>query len=464
VSTILVVDDDEAVLNSARRILRMHGFEEVLVCADSRNVEPLLEDEPVAVILLDLVMPNLGGRELLERLAASHPEIPVIVVTAEQDVRTAVECMKVGAYDFLIKPADTDQLVATVRRALEHRELRDENARLRSKLLEEELTRPEAFGALITIDPGMLRLFSYIEAIARGSQPALITGETGTGKELVARAIHDVSGRRGPFVAVNVAGLDDTMFSDTLFGHRPGAFTGATGTRRGIIEQAGRGTLFLDEIGDLSQASQVKLLRLLQEREYYTLGDDTPKRLEARVVAATHKDPSSLRRDLYFRLRSYHVRIPPLRDRLGDLPMLLHHIVREAAADLRKAPPVIPERIYRALSHYDFPGNIRELRAMVFDAVARHKSGPLSADPFIEAMGAAADPAQDEEGAVHADVSRGAIIAEPQWRDLERRNLINALQRANWKVSGRGGAAELLSVKPSTLESRMKAFAIEKPQ
>jgi DNA-binding NtrC family response regulator len=459
-ATILIVDDEEVVLNGVRRTLRANGFEEVLMCADSRNVEPLLEGEPIALILLDLMMPHIGGRELLERIASSHPEIPVVVVTAEQDVRIAVDCMKVGAYDYLLKPVGADELMATVRRALEHRELRDENARLRSKLLEQDLEQPRAFSGLITADASMIRVFAYLEVIARGSHPALITGETGTGKELIARALHDLSGRKGPFVAVNVAGLDDTMFSDTLFGHRPGAFTGASGTRRGMIENAGRGTLFLDEIGDLAEASQVKLLRVLQEREYYTLGDDVPKRLEARVIAATHQDPSRLRRDLYFRLRSYHVRIPPLRERLGDLPLLINHIVREAAQDLGKQPPVVPERLYRALGRYEFPGNIRELRAMVFDAVARHTTGPLPIDPFIEAMGT--QDVEDDD-IIRADVTRGDIISEPQWRDMERTNLLNALRRANWKISGRGGAAELLHVKPSTLESRMKAFAIEKP-
>jgi DNA-binding NtrC family response regulator len=459
-ATILIVDDEEVVLNGVRRTLRANGFDEVLMCADSRNVEPLLEGESIALILLDLMMPHIGGRELLERIASSHPEIPVIVVTAEQDVRIAVDCMKVGAYDYLLKPVGADELMSTVRRALEHRELRDENARLRSKLLEQDLEQPRAFAGLITADQSMIRVFAYLEVIARGSHPALITGETGTGKELIARALHDLSGRKGPFVAVNVAGLDDTMFSDTLFGHRPGAFTGASGTRRGMIENAGRGTLFLDEIGDLAEASQVKLLRVLQEREYYTLGDDVPKRLEARVIAATHQDPAKLRRDLYFRLRSYHVRIPPLRERLGDLPLLINHIVREAAIDLGKQPPVVPDRLYRALGRYDFPGNIRELRAMVFDAVARHTTGPLPLDPFIESMGSV-DVESDD--IVRADLTRGDIIAEPQWREMERTNLLNALRRTNWKISGKGGAAELLDVKPSTLESRMKAFAIEKP-
>ncbi|MFL6245826.1 MAG: sigma-54-dependent transcriptional regulator [Thermoanaerobaculia bacterium] len=455
--TILAVDDEEAVLNGVRRTLRAEGFDNVLMCRDPRDVEPLLDAETVSLILLDLMMPHISGRELLERIAASHPEIPVIIVTAEQDVRTAVECMKSGAYDYLLKPAGAPELMAVISRALEHRELREENMRLRSKLLQEELTRPDEFDEIITVDAAMLGLFGYLEVIAPGSNPVLISGETGTGKELFARAIHNLSGRRGPFVAVNVAGLDDTMFSDTLFGHKPGAFTGATGTRKGMMDAAGRGTLFLDEIGDLSEASQVKLLRVLQEREYHPLGDDVPKRFEARVVAATHQDPAKLRRDLYFRLRAYHVRIPPLRERTGDLPSLIHHFVREASHDLDRKPPVVPERLYRMLSRYEFPGNVRELRAMVFDAVARHTGGPLPVEPFLESIGGTDVPERATPAA------SDGVIPEPEWRERERRNLVNALQRANWKISGKGGAAELLEIKPSTLESRMKSFAIEKP-
>ncbi|HEV7242553.1 MAG TPA: sigma-54 dependent transcriptional regulator [Thermoanaerobaculia bacterium] len=457
--TILVVDDEEAVLNGVRRTLRAEGFENVLMCRDPRDVEPLLDAERVSLILLDLMMPHISGRELLERIAAAHPEIPVIIVTAEQDIRTAVDCMKTGAYDYLLKPAAPPELMAVIMRALEHRELREENARLRSKLLQEELARPEQFDEIITVDAAMHGLFAYLEVIATGSNPVLITGETGTGKELFARAIHNLSDRRGPFCAVNVAGLDDTMFSDTLFGHKPGAFTGAIGTRKGMIEAAGRGTLFLDEIGDLSEASQVKLLRVLQEREYHTLGDDAPKRLEARVVAATHHDPAKLRRDLYFRLRAYHVRIPPLRERTGDLPSLVNHFVREASHDLDRKPPVVPDRLYRVLSRYAFPGNVRELRALVFDAVARHSGGPLPVDPFLESIGGS-DVVENESS---EDIVRDSVIPEASWRELERRNLLNALKQTNWKISGKGGAAELLEIKPSTLESRMKSFAIEKP-
>lgn len=313
----------------------------------------------------------------------------------------------------------------------------------------------------------MARIFSYVEAIGSGSHPAMITGETGTGKELLARAIHAVSGRRGPFLAVNVAGLDDTMFSDTLFGHRPGAFTGATAARRGMAEMAGSGTLFLDEIGDLSQASQVKLLRLLQEREYYPLGSETPKRLDARVVAATHHEPSSLRADLYFRLRAYHVRIPPLRERLDDLPLLVTHFVREAASDLGKSAPQIPEKLYRHLRQYAFPGNIRELRAMVFDAMARSSGAVLGIDPFLDTIQVPGDGIAErssDAAVLLSGLAAGAVVSDDDWREMERMNLLNALQRSNWKISGRGGAAEMLGVRPTTLESRLKTLAIERPR
>ncbi len=460
--TILVVDDEEAVLNSVRRTLRSAGLGEVVTSSDPREVLDLLDANDVAVMLLDLVMPHIGGRDVLARVAELYPEIPVIVVTAEQDARTAVECMKLGAWDYLLKPASAEELVATVERAMQHREVVDENRGLRSKLLNETLERPEAFNQIVTDDQAMERVFAYLEVVARGSHPILITGETGTGKELIAKAIHRVSGSRGPFVAVNVAGLDDTMFSDTLFGHRPGAFTGASGVRKGMVENAAGGTLFLDEIGDLAEASQVKLLRLLQEREYQPLGADSSKRLEARVVAATHQDASKLRTDLYFRLRSYHVRIPPLRERMGDLPLLIGRFVREAAQDLKKEPPKVPQELYRALGRYQFPGNIRELRAMAFDAVARHAEGTLPIEPFVESMSYRVDGDLDGAGTA-LQLSSGMIITDSEWKELERTNIVNALERSNWKISGRGGAADLLGLRPSTLESRIKSFSIQRP-
>jgi len=301
---IFVVDDEETVLRTVQRSLHLHGFQRVETCADPRQVMALLAERPVSLLLLDLVMPHVSGEQILEQVAERFPALPVIVVTAEGDVRSVVRCMKLGAADYLVKPVSAEQLVATINKTLEQQAIREENERLKERFFATEIENRKAFSEIVTCDAAMLRMFAYLEAIAKGSQPVLVLGETGTGKELVARALHAASGRDGKFVAVNVSGLDDTVFSDTLFGHEAGAFTGAAKERKGLIETAGTGTLFLDEIGDLAEAAQVKLLRLLQEREYHPLGSDTPRRLRARVVAATHRDPTELRQDLYFRLRS----------------------------------------------------------------------------------------------------------------------------------------------------------------
>ena len=462
--SILIVDDEVSALRSSRRTLRAHGFENVLTCGDSREALGMVRDYRISLLLLDLIMPHVSGEEILAEVSRLQPDLPVVVITAEQEVGAAVRCMKLGATDYLLKPVATEQLVATVERAIEKSALIYENARLREQFFADRLSKPEAFAEIITSDPAMLRLFGYLEAISRGSHPVLITGETGTGKELVARALHRASQRSGPFVAVNVAGLDDAVFADTLFGHHAGAYTGAAAKRSGMIEKAGEGTLFLDEVGDLSEASQVKLLRLLQEREYYPLGSDSPRKLRARVVAATHKNPAELRQDLYYRLRSYRANIPPLRERLGDLPQLIDHFLRLAAEDLGKPVPKVPAKVFEYLSRSSFPGNVRELQALAFEAVARHHEGSLPLEPFLAAaVGEALPPPASTAQGEPTPISLRMILKREDWKRLERDNLLAALHQANWKVSGASGAAELLDIKPTTLVSRMKALGIEKP-
>jgi two-component system, NtrC family, nitrogen regulation response regulator GlnG len=251
----------------------------------------------------------------------------------------------------------------------------------------------EAFADIITQDRAMFALFGYLETIAPSPQPVLITGETGTGKELVAAALHRISRRPGQLVAVNVAGLDDTLFSDTLFGHARGAYTGADRLRDGLITAAAGGTLFLDEIGDLTTPSQVKLLRLVQDGTYYPLGADRPRQSCTRIVVATNCDlgqcvaAGAFRKDLYFRLRTHQLQLPPLRQRHNDIPLLLKHFIAEASRVLGKPAPGIPGSLPALLETYDFPGNLRELQSMVFDAVARHQEGPLSLESFKEAIG-----------------------------------------------------------------------------
>jgi DNA-binding NtrC family response regulator len=381
---ILIVDDEASILLAIDTTLQMAGLDHTITCQDSRQVIDIMAEKTVELMLLDLNMPNVDGHRLLDEVHRDHPEVPVIIVTGEVDIQIAVKCIQAGAFDYIVKPVEADRLITAVNRAVAFQELKRENRSLRRHLLRDDLEHPEAFGCIITANKHMLTLFQYVESIATTSQPVLVRGETGVGKELIARAIHRLSGLKGQFVAVNAAGLDDTVFSDTLFGHAKGAFTGADTPRGGLIEMASGGTLFLDEIGDLTPASQVKLLRLLQGGEYFSLGDDVPRLSNARIIAATNQRLSDLlqtgrfRKDLNYRLQTHRLVIPPLRERLDDIPLLTEHFMARAAASLEKAKPAVPEALLPLLSGYTYPGNVRELESMIFDAVSRHRSGVLS--------------------------------------------------------------------------------------
>jgi DNA-binding NtrC family response regulator len=385
---VLLVDDEVQSLTSFEMALRSVNLNHFIKCQDSRDVIPLLTEQEVEIILLDLRMPYITGDELLPAIISDFPEIPVIMITGANDVETAVKCMKLGAFDYMVKPVERSRLIGGVKRAIELRELQRENRLLRAHVLSDKLEHPEVFSEIVTCSARMRSIFQYVEAIAASPRPLLITGETGVGKELVARAVHRLSRRKGAFVPVNVAGLDDNVFADTLFGHKKGAFTGAEQARGGLLEQAAGGTLFLDEIGDLSHPSQVKLLRLLQDGEYFPLGSDLAKRSDARVVVATNQDLNTLqtdgrfRKDLYYRLCDHHLHIPPLRERMEDLPLLLNHFLEKASTTLSKSKPTPPEELLTLLSAYHFPGNLREMESMVFDSVSSHRSGKLSMDIF----------------------------------------------------------------------------------
>jgi DNA-binding NtrC family response regulator len=390
---VLLVDDEPAWLRSLRLTLeRSAGITNITTCQDSRMVMELLEQNEIGLVLLDLNMPHLGGDQLIGMIAERHPEIAVIVISGMNQIESAVNCIKQGAFDYFVKTVEEDRLVSGVLRAIRMLELERQNREMSSRMQSGELKCPAAFAGIVTADRAMHAIFSYIEAVALSTEPLLILGESGVGKEQIARAAHTLSGCRGQLVSVNVAGLDDVVFADTLFGHTRGAFTGADQPRRGMIEEAADGTLFLDEIGDLSIASQVKLLRLLQEGEYFPLGSDRPKRLKARIVVATHQNLSlkqesgSFRRDLYYRLCTHMVHLPPLRERKGDLPPLLDHFLEEAARTLGKKKPTPPRELLQLLATYSFPGNIRELKALVFNAVSVHRDRVLSMDTFLKTV------------------------------------------------------------------------------
>lgn len=390
---VLLVDDEEQILLSSSAILQSCGIKNVLKIDDSRKVLPVLEKEEVALVVLDLSMPHISGIDILKQIKDEFPHIAVIMMTANDELEIAVECMKSGAFDYLTKPVEESRLVSSVRKALEMQELRDEISSLKKGIVTGKLQNEAAFSPIITESSSMRSLFTYLEAVGKSSQPVLITGETGVGKELIARATHDVSDRKGNFVAINVAGLDENMFLDTLFGHKKGAYTGADKAREGLIANAAGGTLFLDEIGDIKESVQVKLLRLLQERTYYPIGSDVVRQTNARIVVATNRglsklvEEGSFRRDLYYRLIAHHVDIPPLRERLEDIPLLLEHFLEGAAESMDKKRPAIPQELVLLLSTYHFPGNVRELQMMVFDAVARHESGIMSMSSFKKIIG-----------------------------------------------------------------------------
>ncbi|MCW8892931.1 MAG: sigma-54 dependent transcriptional regulator, partial [Deltaproteobacteria bacterium] len=396
---VLLVDDELPWLRSLSMTLEgPGGITNLYQCDDSRKVASVLEQNDIGLVLLDLTMPYLSGDQLLETIVTDYPHIRVIILSGMNQLETAVNCMRLGAFDYFVKTVDEERLVEGVRRAIRMIELEQENRAIRQRFFGNQLDSPEAFAAIITNNSAMRTRFQYLEAVASSRQPILVTGESGVGKELVAKAVHSLSHKSGALVSVNVAGLDDNVFADTLFGHVRGAFTGAESARKGMIEKAAEGTLFLDEIGDLSPASQVKLLRLLQDGEYYPLGSDQPKQMTARVVVATHANleekiaTGGFRRDLYYRLIAHHVNLPPLRERKDDLPLLLDHFLTQAAAMLGKKKPTAPKELAVLLSTYSFPGNVRELEAMVYDAVSLHSAKTLSMKSFLERIGQQTEP------------------------------------------------------------------------
>ncbi len=457
---ILLVDDEEAWLRSFGLTLRAAGMNNIISCQDAREVLPLLRKQQVSVVVLDLTMPHLTGDELLPLITRDYPDVPVIIITGLDQVETAVDCMKQGAYDFFTKVTEESRLITGVRRAIDMMYLRRENTALKERFFRDSLRHPEAFSHIITHNKTMQAIFQYIEAIATTGEPVLITGETGVGKELIARAIHSLSNRSGEFVAVNIAGFDDNMLADTLFGHRKGAYSGAEQARMGLVAKADGGSLFLDEIGDLSQNAQVKLLRLIQEREYYPLGSDIARSTSARMIFATHQNLDSLqqsgrfRQDLFFRLRTHHVHIPPLRERLDDLPLLVEHFLDQAARKLGKKKPAYPRELLILLGTYSYPGNIRELQSMIFDALSKHQSKVLSMDEFKRYISQRCASCTAETAAGESGETIFSVLQQlPTLKEAGRLLVREALHRARGNQTI---AAQMLGITRQALSWRLK--------
>ncbi|PID28292.1 MAG: two-component system response regulator [Candidatus Cloacimonadota bacterium] len=463
---ILLIDDEVHLLTSYGLTLNEAGFDNILLCSDPRELKKILETDSVSLIFTDLTMPFVSGQEILSFVHADYPGIPVIIITGNDDIETAVECMKEGAFDYLLKPIEKNQLVNSVKRALQIIALKLENKILKQRMLLKKTAYPDIFKNIITQNTKMHAVFQYLEAVANSSEPVLISGETGTGKEMIAKAYYDLTGLKGNFVTVNVAGLDDQMFTDTLYGHTKGAFTDAVKDRAGLIEKAAGGVLFLDEIGDLSIASQVKLLRVLQENEYYPIGSDVPRYSNAKIVVATNKDlykmqlEGTFRRDLYYRLSVHNVTIPALRERKDDLPLLIEHFTGEAADQMNKPKPAVPYELFVMLSSYGFPGNIRELRAMIYDAVAANQSDIMSLDTFktnLELKNHFKTGKSNLNMKVEANLVKFSTVL-PSLKDCQLLLIKEAMKRAEGNQSI---AAKLLGITRQGLNKRLKTIDLD---
>ena len=460
---IYIIDDEKYILQSLSAVLRAAGMNNIVTCSDSRDALKMMSEKSPALVLLDLTMPYVSGEALLPQIKAEYPDVPVLIITGVNELSTAVECMKDGASDYLVKAIENSKLLSAVQNALSLGELREENQMLKKSLLTLEESRNPAFSNFITGSTVMHKIFKYLTVISSTNQTILVRGETGTGKELVAESIHTSSGRSGQFITVNAAGLDDTMFSDTLFGHKKGAFSGADASRKGLIEAAAGGTLFLDEIGDLSSASQIKLLRLLEKGEYYELGSDVHKRAACRIVAATNCDlekkikDGDFRADLYYRLASHEVVLPPLRDRAEDIPLLADFFSRKKTSEMGIAAPVITGDFMHKLSRFRFNGNVRELITVITRCISTNVSGPLDAGLLMRLYptGIGEDDTEEIEADDKISLDRD-VLSFPenlphlkQWADL----LVDeSIRRSGGNITA---AAAMIGISQPALSKRL---------
>ena len=385
--TILVIDDEKNIREGLSMALEDEGYEVITAEDGKKGLEKALYDS-VDLIITDLRMPLVSGEEILKKVVAELPSIPVIVLTGHGTVELAVEAMRIGAYDFLTKPLDLDRLFRLVKRALENRALA-----LQKKELEEKLEKKTSLENIIGNSSAIRKVFDEIKKVAPTKATVLITGESGVGKELVANAIHNFSQRRDkPFVKVHCAALAESLLESELFGHEKGAFTGAIERKRGRFELSNKGSIFLDEIGEINQSIQVKLLRVLQEKQIERVGSSEPIDVDTRVIAATNKDlekemkEGHFREDLYYRLNVVHIFIPPLRERREDIPLLVDSFVKEFSNENGKEISSIEPKARNAIYNYDWPGNIRQLRNCIESAVVMTSDNILHFDdlPFKE--------------------------------------------------------------------------------
>ncbi|MBI5520630.1 MAG: sigma-54-dependent Fis family transcriptional regulator [Desulfovibrio sp.] len=446
---LLVVDDDHGHRNMLLTLLADWGYR-VEGAADGDAAVTLCRERPFDLILMDVRMAGMSGIEALREIKAYNPAIPVLIMTAYSNVESAVEAIKAGAYDYLTKPLDFDDLRLTLARALDHTSLRDENRALRATLA-------SSFdpGGIIGTSKPMRQLMDMLSTIAPSEATVLITGESGTGKELIARAIHVNSPRKnGPYVAVNCAALTETLLESELFGHEKGAFTGAERRRDGRFQAADKGTIFLDEIGEISMTMQVKLLRAIQEREIQRVGGDHPIKVDVRILAATNRDLlhevelGRFRQDLFYRLNVVTLALPPLRERVEDIPLLAMHFLKKfAVKNGKQVKGFTPEAMDRLLKH-PWPGNVRELENGIERAVV------LLAGEYIGGRDLPETMAQADAESQHS----GAGLTGLTLDEIERVAILEALEQAGGNKSE---TARTLGITRKTLHAKLQRYGVE---
>lgn len=446
---ILLVDDEPSWLHSLAFTLEYTGnYSNLLTCGDSRELIGMLRCQQVAVVLLDLVMPHIGGEDLLVQVTQEFPEVPVIVLSGLNQLETAVRCMRLGAFDYYVKTAEPDRLLAGIQKALRMRALQRENRELTSRLLRRDLRHPEIFAAFCSRSAKVEAVCHYLEAIAGSREPLLIVGEPGTGKRLAARTLHALACPEGVWVAAAAADLAGSDFAARLCGAEQ---------RPGLLEQARGGILYLAGIDDLPVAAQATLTQLLQQGEYLPADSRVPRRLEVRLVCSARAELAELvnqcrfRNDLFYRLSMHQVRMPPLRERLEDLPLLLDQLVAASCAALGRRKPALPRNLVPLLASYPFPGNLPELRQLVDAGVRQSPAGRISMEPFRSYL--------NRPGAVPVDAVRtenpllvvpGRLPTLAEARDLV---IDEALRRANGNQSI---AARLLGISQPALSIHLK--------
>ena len=440
---ILVVDDEEAMRESLNDWLKEDGYE-VGLAAGGQEAIDMVRDEPWEIILLDLKMPGMNGLETLKHLKEVRPDAEILMMTAYATVDTAVQAMKEGAFDYLVKPFDPDEVEILIKKIVKHKELILENILLRKKLEERE-----QFDEIIGKSDAMQQIFELIERVAPTDSTVLITGESGTGKEMIAQAIHGNSGRcYMPLIAVSCGALPESLLESELFGYEKGAFTGAEHTKRGRFEMAHKGTLFLDEIGDISLKTQVDLLRVLQQKGFSRLGSEESIEVDVRILAATNRDlekaiiENRFRKDLFYRLNVISIHVPPLRERKEDIPLLAKASVRKCCLELNKDEVNIALSAMKLLVDYDWPGNVRELENIIERALVIGGGKEIAATDI---------PFRGREP------MRGQL--PKSLKSMEKIHIERVIEEADWNISR---AARELDIDRQTLYNKIEKYEIKR--